>query len=69
MSLPSVPKGAHVGILGGSFDPPHLSHQLLALSALALEPLDALWVMPCADHPFAKVFCKRNAEMAIGSQK
>ena len=44
----------HVGILGGSFDPPHIAHQLLALSALSLEPIDELWVVPCADHPFAK---------------
>lgn len=44
----------HVGILGGSFDPPHIAHQLLALSALALEPIDELWIVPCANHPFAK---------------
>ncbi len=50
--LPSVAPGARVGILGGSFDPPHLGHQLLALSFLAIEELDELWVIPCADHAF-----------------
>lgn len=45
---------AQVGILGGSFDPPHLGHQLLALSALATTDLDALWVIPCANHAFQK---------------
>jgi len=49
--LPKTKTGAKVGILGGSFDPPHLSHQLLALSALSLEGLDQLWIIPCADHP------------------
>lgn len=53
-TLPEVEQGASVGILGGSFDPPHLGHQILALCALALEPIDQLWVMPCADHPFSK---------------
>src|SRR5258708_38432850 len=50
--LPTVKQNASIGILGGSFDPPHLCHQLLALSFLSLEPLDELWVIPCADHAF-----------------
>lgn len=53
-AIPNVEHATRVGILGGSFDPPHLGHQLLALSALAIEPLDVLWVLPCANHPFEK---------------
>ncbi len=52
--LPSTHRGQKIAILGGSFDPPHLSHQLLALSVLSLEPVDAVWIMPCSDHPFQK---------------
>lgn len=52
--LPEVPQNAHVGILGGSFDPPHLGHQILALGALATTPIDFLWVIPCASHAFQK---------------
>jgi nicotinate-nucleotide adenylyltransferase len=48
--LPPAAVGARIGILGGSFDPPHLGHELLALSFLALEPLDHLWIIPCANH-------------------
>lgn len=51
-ALPRVKEGAHIGILGGSFDPPHLCHELLALSFLALEPIDELWIVPCANHAF-----------------
>lgn len=50
--LPPVKSGSHVGILGGSFDPPHLCHQLLALSFLSLEAIDELWIIPCANHAF-----------------
>jgi nicotinate-nucleotide adenylyltransferase len=51
---PPLPAGGRVGIFGGSFNPPHLAHALLALSTLATESLDGLWILPCADHPFGK---------------
>lgn len=54
MKLPHTSSTSHIALLGGGFDPPHLGHQLLALSVLALEPIDSLWVMPCASHPFSK---------------
>lgn len=50
VKIPKAPKNAHIGILGGSFDPPHLCHQLVALSFLALEPIDELWIIPCSNH-------------------
>lgn len=35
-----------IGIFGGSFDPPHLGHEALALAALERLSLDELWVIP-----------------------
>lgn len=52
--LPKAKPKTKIGILGGSFDPPHLCHQLLALSTLAIEPIEMLWIIPCSDHPFQK---------------
>jgi nicotinate-nucleotide adenylyltransferase len=52
IKVPAVKQKAHVGILGGTFDPPHLCHELLAVSFLSLEPIDELWVIPCANHAF-----------------
>ena len=43
-----------VGILGGSFNPPHLGHLLIATAVYAIEELDHLWVLPTADHAFGK---------------
>jgi nicotinate-nucleotide adenylyltransferase len=43
-----------VALFGGSFNPPHLGHQLLAMSVLETRPIDELWFVPCFKHPFEK---------------
>lgn len=43
-----------VAILGGSFNPPHLAHQMACLWALSTGRADAVWMMPCHEHPFHK---------------
>lgn len=43
-----------VAIFGGSFNPPHIAHALLAHYALATADVEELWVIPCADHAFGK---------------
>jgi nicotinate-nucleotide adenylyltransferase len=48
------PDGERWGILGGSFDPPHLGHLIVAAVAMARGRLDRLVVVPCFDHPFGK---------------
>lgn len=46
--------GDRLGVLGGSFDPPHCGHVLLAAYALSAAPIDALLVVPAFEHPFGK---------------
>jgi nicotinate-nucleotide adenylyltransferase len=43
-----------VAIFGGSFNPPHVAHQLVALYVLETAEVDALWFVPCRKHPFDK---------------
>ncbi|MCS6901357.1 MAG: nicotinate-nicotinamide nucleotide adenylyltransferase [Myxococcales bacterium] len=43
-----------VAIYGGSFNPPHMGHVLAVTYALAVHPVDAVLVIPCFQHPFAK---------------
>lgn len=60
-----------IALFGGSFDPPHLGHQMVCLYVLATEPIDALWIVPTHLHAFGKpltpfehrlALCRRMAE-------
>jgi nicotinate-nucleotide adenylyltransferase len=43
-----------VALYGGSFNPPHVAHQLAALYVLETQDVDELWLVPCFKHPFDK---------------
>jgi nicotinate-nucleotide adenylyltransferase len=43
-----------VALFGGSFNPPHVAHQLVALYVLETEGVDQIWFVPCWKHPFHK---------------
>jgi len=43
-----------IALLGGSFNPPHVAHQMICLWVLSTEQADQLWLMPCYHHPFGK---------------
>ena len=40
-----------LGIFGGSFDPPHIGHLLVAQDAITALSLDQLMVVPAATQP------------------
>lgn len=43
-----------VALFGGSFDPPHVAHQMVGLYTREVSGADAVWMMPCGDHPLGK---------------
>jgi nicotinate-nucleotide adenylyltransferase len=43
-----------IGIYGGSFDPPHVAHVLLAAYALSIGEFDRILVVPVFSHAFNK---------------
>ncbi|OGQ04026.1 MAG: nicotinate (nicotinamide) nucleotide adenylyltransferase [Deltaproteobacteria bacterium RIFCSPLOWO2_01_44_7] len=43
-----------IGILGGSFNPPHLGHVGICRYVLEQKKVDEVWVIPCFEHPFDK---------------
>ncbi len=46
--------GPRIAVFGGSFDPPHVGHVLLAAWALSAGGIDRLLVVPTFAHAFAK---------------
>ena len=43
-----------VALFGGSFNPPHVAHQLVALYVLETQPVDEIWFTPVWAHVFGK---------------
>ena len=43
-----------VGLYGGSFNPPHIAHVLVAAWALGSGQVGELWIIPTGGHPFGK---------------
>jgi nicotinate-nucleotide adenylyltransferase len=43
-----------VAIYGGSFNPPHVAHQMAMAYVLATAHVDELWMVPTFKHPFDK---------------
>lgn len=57
--MPHVEKGMAVGLFGGSFNPPHEGHVLVANTALVRLKLDQLWWMVTPGNPL-----KNSGELA-----
>jgi nicotinate-nucleotide adenylyltransferase len=51
LSMPHVERGMAVGLFGGSFNPPHEGHLLVAEIALRRLGLDQLWWMVTPGNP------------------
>lgn len=49
--LPIAPRGLRVGLLGGSFDPPHAGHALITRRALTELGLDRVWWLVTPGNP------------------
>jgi nicotinate-nucleotide adenylyltransferase len=43
-----------IALFGGSFDPPHVAHQMACLYVLSTKDVDEVWMVPCYLHPFDK---------------
>ena len=55
-----------VALFGGSFNPPHVAHQLVALYILETQDVDELWFVPTYAHPFGKQLARQGLVPADG---
>jgi len=55
--------GRRIAVFGGSFNPPHVGHVLIASYVLATEPIDVLFVVPTFRHPFGKALAPFEARL------
>jgi nicotinate-nucleotide adenylyltransferase len=54
-----------VALFGGSFNPPHVAHQLVALYVLETQPVDELWFVPVWEHVFGKELAPYEDRIAM----
>jgi len=55
----------NIGILGGSFNPPHLGHVLIAQQVLDYTNLDEVWWLPAFRHTFDKPLVSITHRLAM----
>lgn len=54
-----------VAVLGGSFNPPHVSHVLAAAWVLSARDVDEVLLIPCGEHAFGKALAPFRDRLAL----
>jgi len=54
-----------IALFGGSFNPPHVAHQLVALYVLETCEVDELWFVPTYVHPLGKPLAAYDDRVAM----
>ena len=67
--LPQAYRGMRVGLFGGSFNPPHDGHRLVALQALKRLGLDAVWLLVSPGNPLKDHADLRPLEERVGAAR
>lgn len=61
--LPSAPGATAIGIMGGSFDPPHAGHAHVIATARRAAGLDIIWVLVSPGNPLKTTQTPLNARL------
>jgi nicotinate-nucleotide adenylyltransferase len=63
---------ARIALVGGSFNPPHVVHQMMAMWLVSTRRAEQVWFVPCFRHPLGKELASfehrsRMCELACSS--
>jgi nicotinate-nucleotide adenylyltransferase len=67
--FPSVEPGLTIGLLGGSFDPPHEGHVHITKLALKIFNLSKIWWLVCPENPIKSVIPSDVNSRFLASKK
>lgn len=56
---------ARIGVFGGTFDPPHVGHRIVALDVVEGLPLDRLIIVPAARPPHRDAILPGDVRLAL----
>jgi nicotinate-nucleotide adenylyltransferase len=55
-----------IAVLGGTFDPPHFGHLLVARQVLEhIDDFDEVWLLPNNTNPFKKVAASAKDRLVV----
>jgi nicotinate-nucleotide adenylyltransferase len=66
-AIPPFTPGMRIGLLGGSFNPPHAAHRAISLFALKQLALDRVWWLVSPGNPLKDVSALRELDDRISA--
>ena len=74
VAIPFHTNGMRIGLLGGSFNPPHAAHRAISLFAIKRLKLDRVWWLlspgnPLKDHDGLRTLAERDGLIFIEAAK
>jgi nicotinate-nucleotide adenylyltransferase len=68
-AIPAFANGMRIGLLGGSFNPPHAAHRAISLFALKRLQLDRIWWLVTPGNPLKDVSDLRVLEARVDAAR
>ena len=64
-AIPSYAEGMRIGLLGGSFNPPHRAHRAISLFAIKRLKLDRVWWLVTPGNPLKQAGALRDLDQRV----